>query len=74
VSSAVVNLRINSTTSTTLVISWEQPVNYNGDVTSYFISIINLSDGSAERQLNVSNTYFTETNLGKHVWILCSLY
>ena len=67
VSSAVANLVADSMgNDDTLVISWGPPVTPNGAITSYSISIINLKDGSAVRQENVSieTLSVTETGLG----------
>ena len=65
--SEVMNLQVESANNTTLVISWEPPATPNGNILSYSVSIINLKDGSAVRQENVSveTDNLTETNLGK---------
>ena len=61
------NLQAESANNTTLVISWGPPATPNGSILNYFVSIINLKNGSAVRQGNipVEIDNLTETNLGK---------
>ena len=63
----VQNLRKNSPNDTTLIISWEPPANPNGDILSYSVSIINLSDGSTVRDEETTSTSITQTDLGNPV-------
>ncbi len=69
VSGEVSNLQANPMNDTTLVISWEQPVSPNGDITSYSVSIINLKDGTTVRQESVAveMTSISTTNLGMSI-------
>ena len=65
-------LELNSTSDTTLLISWGEPVSPNGNILSYSITITDLRDDSTVRSENrgaEETTSFMETNLGEH--ILC---
>ena len=63
-SSEVTGLQANTTSDTTLVISWEPPANPKGIILNYSISIVNLKDGSTVREENISDTFIMEANLG----------
>ena len=64
VSSEVTEVQSNARNDTTLVIFWERPVNPNGIIVNYSISINNLADGHLLGQEITVNTSFTQTNLG----------
>ena len=68
-SSEVTTLQAESTSDTTLVISWEPPATPNGNILSYSVSIVNLKDGSAVRQENIETTTITQSELGKLIII-----
>ncbi len=62
----VTSLVATSPDNATLVISWGPPTNSNGDTLSYFVSIINLKDGSTVRMENMSTmANITATGLGR---------
>lgn len=65
VSSKVTDLTANSNNDTVLVVSWGHPAHPNGNILSYFVSIINLKDGSTVRNGNVSNSSIEEKDLGE---------
>lgn len=48
-SGEVVSVQTESPDDSTLMISWSPPVETNGDILSYSITIINLKDGSTVR-------------------------
>ncbi len=66
-STEVSTLTADSTNSSTLVIAWESPADPNGDILGYFVSIINLKDGSTVRHEDVSTTSIIEIDLGRFV-------
>ena len=59
-------MQAHSINDSTLVVSWEHPVNPNGEILNYTISIINLRDGSTVRQQMISQLGFTLRNLGTY--------
>ena len=66
-SGPVSELELNSTSDTTLLISWGEPVSPNGNILSYSITITDLRDDSNIRRENrgaEESSSFTETNLG----------
>ena len=70
-SGPVSELELNSTSDTTLLISWGEPVSTspNGNILSYSITITDLRDDSTIRSENreaEETTSFVETNLGEH--------
>ena len=73
-SGPVSELELNTTSDTTLLISWGEPVRHNGNILSYSITITDLRDDSTVRSENraVGETNsFIETNLGSHKLKLC---
>ena len=67
VSSPVRNLTATSFNETNITITWHQPSIAHGNITSYFIQIINLA---SKEKANTQNTtdgnvlYYTETKFG----------
>ena len=75
-SGQVSELELNSTSDTTLLISWGEPVSPNGNILSYSITITDLRDDSTVRSENraVGETNsFVEANLGRHTLEMCYL-
>ena len=60
---------MNSTSDTTLLISWGEPVSPNGNILSYSITITDLRDDSTVRSENrvaEESTSFMESGLGRY--------
>ena len=67
-SGPVSELELNTTSDTTLLISWGEPVSPNGNILSYSITITDLRDDSTVRSEDrgrEQSTSFVETNLGE---------
>lgn len=55
---------MNSVNDTVLDILWEAPATPNGGILHYYVSIINLADGSTVREETREGKSFTQKNLG----------
>ena len=69
-------LELNTTSDTTLLISWGEPVSPNGNILNYSITITDLRDDSTVRRENRGigeSTSFFETNLGDYCMTMTSI-
>ena len=75
-SSPVSELELNTTSDTTLLISWGEPVSPNGNILNYSITVTDLRDDSIVRSENrgaEETTSFVETNLGDYCMTMTSI-
>ena len=69
-------LELNTTSDTTLLISWGEPVSPNGNILNYSITITDLRDDSTVRRENRGigeSTSFFESNLGDYCMTMTSI-